>query len=258
MKHLNRGVRAAIGTSVVLAATATASADPVRIVQDNRITSVSARVNNTVQTDVDTGRDVLMSTATVTNGGSSAVASASVTSSFADPMHWFGIGTADALTTTQGSLGAFTSAAAFGATFDVTEPVAYAFNGRFNTSSFISQPPSGGGDSDWSFFLAQQTGGGPLPTFFSEQGRGGAVRSFVGTLAPNEYLMVVIARNEGSIRAAGTRSADAGFNFTFDLTALDNAPVPEPASMLLLGTGLAGLFGCGSRVGKRRRTVSPS
>lgn len=251
MKQSNTALRAAITVAVVLAATI-ASADPVRILQDSRVTSTSARVHDTVQRDFAAASDTLTSAAIVTMGKASAVASASVTSSFANPLHWFAVGSVDALTSAQGELGAYTSTATFAATFEVTEPVAYAFDGRFQASSFISQPPSGSGDATWLVSLARQTGGGPLPSLFQEQGQAAAVRSFIGTLTPDQYVMVVTARTDGHIQAAGTRSADAGFNLTFDLRPLDAAKTPEPASMLLLGTGLAGMFGYGCRARRRQ------
>jgi hypothetical protein len=44
----------------------------------------------------------------------------------------------------------------------------------------------------------------------------------------------------------------SNFNFSMDLTALDEqAPVPEPASLLLIGTGLGGIIAA-----RRRRRAA--
>jgi hypothetical protein len=58
------------------------------------------------------------------------------------------------------------------------------------------------------------------------------------------------ATSSGSGR--GSATAFAGYRFTMDFAVADAAPVPEPASLLILGTGLAGVFGDRRASGKRR------
>lgn len=243
-------------TMLVVFARAVAFADPVTIVQDHRITTALARVHVTTESDFDSDNDLLTSTAIATVGASSSVASANLTSSFANPLHWFGLGTADGFTSMQGEAGTYSSSVAFGATFDLTSPVEYAFTGVFRAASSSSQPPPpGSGEAEWEISLTRPVEGGPLPlpTSFREQGTGPAVRSFSGTLLPDRYILFVVGRVEGNVLPAGVRSGNAGFNFTFDLTPVDAAAVPEPTSMLLLGTGLAGIFGYRRRSANRAR-----
>ena len=240
---------AALALSLVVVGAVAASADPVRIVQDQRLAAASVTLGrDTSPSNSDAASDRLTSTATLTSGTSSTTANAIVTSSFAEPLHWFGIGTADGSTATQGIVGASDSLANFGVRFDVREPVAYTFNGRFETSSSFGGPlPAEFGDATWSVLLFQQIPGGS--EFFRAQAHTPDVRSFAGTLEPDEYFLLVKAHT--NIHTTdGT--ATAGFNFTFDLAPLNAAPTPEPASLLLLGTAIA-VFG----VRRQKRTVQP-
>src|SRR5438067_10276794 len=96
---MTHSASATITVAMVLSGAVVASADPITIVTDQRATSALARTNlNNSGTDTfrtAEASDTLTSTLSASSGTTSGVSTATLVSSFADPMHWVGMGTAD-------------------------------------------------------------------------------------------------------------------------------------------------------------------
>jgi hypothetical protein len=219
------------------------SADPV-VLFFSRTTIAGAQVGGTFTEDIDSNADVLTSSASTGVGAASAGAASTFTSILApDSRSLSGAGVAQAsVTAPEGSAVAYGSGQTH---FDflIDQPHTYTFVGAFATGVT--------GYSVWETYLIDRTS-----RFFEFREDSAVARSSTGTLLPGRYVLVVLGRATAGCGFGGesdctSNQAFTSFSFDFQLSPETEAPaVPEPASMILLGTGLAGVFATRRRHGR--------
>jgi hypothetical protein len=226
------------------------AADPVSIVRDLRRASVTAVVSDgrvaTSDEKTESPGDLLAPTALALRNGDTASSSAILTSGLTDPAHMWGTAQSASSMSVRG-VGTAIGNAQFNVTFDLSEAAAFLFRGAF-TASPLDTNGTGVAYGLWEASLSDGRGA-PL---FGRRGLGSDVMSEKGMLPSGRYTLWALAVSAAQ-NGPGTLASQAGFNFTLDLKP-EAAVTPEPASMVLLGSGLLAIFGVAR--GRKRNSSS--
>jgi hypothetical protein len=249
-----KGRLVAIGVALgVLGSSALARADSITILDSSSGIAVLAHAFEggvDVRHSLPFARaSVISETLTAEAGSVTGSAAASLNSSYADPNHMWGTGSATAAFDSTTGSGDMSGSSQFAVRFQLATQHAYDLDATFTTTGDRSQSPNGFVSiADRSFVLASLYKG--LTPVFAGEWFDDAHLARSGVLAPGTYYLLLQSSAVGWNAPPGAAHVNAAgsFGFRFNL-AETAAPVPEPASLLLFGTGLLGTI---ARVRRRR------
>jgi hypothetical protein len=232
------------------------------------ISSTASQRRHLTVSDLRVLRVSTVSDAAPPPAGVRATTTATMTSSFADRLHWSATGRTSASLTEVGPADLLANST-FAAVFDVASSVTYAFDGTGNVSESL---PTANGGSNFAdgvafAFLSRIVVPGEDPVLEGVFGFQESIPSlnaagsfsksfspqFAGTLAPGKYTFGwtiggAVGGRVGNARLDPVSAhATSNFAFTLDFALLGASPTPEPASVLLLGTGILSMCALRSR-----------
>jgi len=226
----------------LITAVVPARADPVTLVSATRFVRATATAPCCGTTSVQQNDlDFMAVTAVTIEPNPSAVGQALQSSKILDAERFF-YGQASVSSQVTAPGGGASGESSYFLTLDLSQPQNYHFGSTFMTASL--------NDGDTTVWTASITDdNAPDTPILALSGGDSISRYFPGTLLPGRYDFLV---SLSAVSALPGGLATGLEDFTLEFSDVPPAPTPEPASLLLLGSGLAAL------IARRARARTPS